>query len=213
MLPEFLEAVCDYAARGHSERVPAEDLRKPETDTYYLPMHGVLKEASTTTKLRVVFDASARTSSGVSLKDQLLPGPNLYPHLSSVISSFRQYRIGMTGDISKMFREVGLHQAERDYHDYHRYLVKATDGQLQDWRMTRLTFASPFLAKQVLHQVATDHHGEFPRAADIITYVNDVLTLPDSVKRHWEYTGTLSRTHYMLQPLFYSPLQVPQRGR
>ena len=108
MLPEFLEAVCDYAARGHSEGVPAEDLRKPETETYYLPMHGVLKEASTTTKLRVVFDASARTSSGVSLNDQLLPGPNLYPHLSSVIISFRQYRIGMTGDISKMFREERL---------------------------------------------------------------------------------------------------------
>ena len=185
LLPEFLEAVCDYAARGHSERVPAEDLRKPEMETYYLPMHGVLKEASTTTKLRVVFNASARTSSGVSLNDQLLPGPNLYPHLSSVIISFRQYRIGMTGDISKMFREIGLHQAERDYH---RYMVKATDGQLQDWRMTCLTFgvtSSPFLATQVLHQVATDHHDEFPRAADIITsrfYVDDVLTSSDTLE-------------------------------
>ena len=66
-LPTFLTAVQDYALRGHAERVPPEDLRKPETDTYYLPMHGVVKEASTTTKLCVVFDASAKTSSGVSL--------------------------------------------------------------------------------------------------------------------------------------------------
>ena len=67
-------------------------------------MHGVIKEASTTTKLRVVFDASARTTSGVSLNDQLLSGPNLYPHLTMVIINFRQHRVGMTG---KMLREIG----------------------------------------------------------------------------------------------------------
>ena len=109
---QFQEAVQDYSTRGHSEKVPPTDLRKPETDVFYLPMHGVIKEACTTTKLRVVFDASARTSSGVSLNDQLLPGPNLYPHLTAVIISFRQHRIGMTSDISKMFREIGLHNSE-----------------------------------------------------------------------------------------------------
>ena len=127
----------------------------------------------------MVFDASDRSSSGVSLNDQLLPGPNLYPHLASVIIAFRKHRIGMTGDISKMFREVGLHQEERDFH---RYLVKGEDGHLQDWRMTRLTFgvtSSPFLATQVLHQVVSDHSTDFPTTASIISsqfYVDDVLT-------------------------------------
>ena len=92
-LPAFLTAVQDYALRGHAERVLPKDLWKPETDTYYLPVHGVMKEASTTTKLRVVFDASAKTSSGVSFNDQLLPGPNLYPHLTSVILAFRSTRL------------------------------------------------------------------------------------------------------------------------
>ena len=182
-LPAFLAAVKDYAEQGHAEKVPAEDLRKPEVDTYYMPMHGVSKEASTTTKLRVVFDASARTSSGISLNDQLLPGPNLYPHLASGVLAFRQHRIGMTADISKMFREVGLHDTERDFH---RYLVKGDDGQLQDWRMTRLTFgvtSSPFLATQVLRQVAEDYKNEFPKAAAIILgqfYVDDCLTGADT---------------------------------
>ena len=162
-------------------------------------MHGVVKEASTTTKLRVVFDASARSSSGVSLNDQLLPGPNLYPHLTSVIIAFRQHRIGMTGDISKMFREVGLHQEERDFH---RYLVKGEDGHLQDWRMTRLTFgvtSSPFLAIQVLHQVASDHSNDFLTAASIISsqfYVDDVLTGADSLE---EATHIWNELNQLLQ--------------
>ena len=111
-LTEFLAAVQDYALRGHSKRVPAEDVRKPETDSYYLPMHGVSKEASTSTKLRVEFDASARTTSGVSLNDQFLAGPNLYPHLTSIIIAFRQHKIAMIGNISKMFLEIGLHPSE-----------------------------------------------------------------------------------------------------
>ena len=69
---EFQEALDDYAIRKYSEVVPASDLLKPESDSYYLPTHGVTKESSTTTKLRVVFDASACTSSGISLNDQLL---------------------------------------------------------------------------------------------------------------------------------------------
>ena len=126
------------------EDATVEDFRKPETDSYYLPMHGVVKEASTTTKLRVVFDASAKTSSGVSVNDKLLPGP---PQLTFLILAFRQHHIGMTSDISKMFREVGLHHTERDYH---RYLVRGEkNGQSQDWKLSRLTFevtSSPFLA-------------------------------------------------------------------
>ena len=64
---------------------PPKDIQK---HTNYLPMCRVVKEASTTTKLHVVFDASAKTSSGVSSNDQLLSGPNLYPHLASMILAF-----------------------------------------------------------------------------------------------------------------------------
>ena len=83
-----------------------------------------------------------------------------------------------------MFRESGLHRSERDFH---RYLVTAEEGKLEDWRMTRLTFgitSSPFLATQVLHQVAADYSAEFPTAAAIIRslfYVYDVLTGADTV--------------------------------
>ncbi|XP_071651727.1 uncharacterized protein [Temnothorax longispinosus] len=45
----------------------------------YLPHHGVLRESSTFTKLRVVFNGSQQTTSGESLNHHLLVGANLLP--------------------------------------------------------------------------------------------------------------------------------------
>ena len=82
---------------------------------FYLPMHGVVKESSTTTKLRVVFDTLAKSATGISLNNTLLWGLLLYPLLSTVLTKFRQHLIGLSADISKVFREVGLPSSERDY--------------------------------------------------------------------------------------------------
>ena len=53
--PAFQAAVRDYEEQGHSEIVPVADLEKPPNETFYLPMLGVVKESSTSTKLRVVY--------------------------------------------------------------------------------------------------------------------------------------------------------------
>lgn len=54
-------------------------------NTYYLPHHEVIKEDSTTTKLRVVFDASAKTSNGVSFDNILMVGPTIQRELFDFI--------------------------------------------------------------------------------------------------------------------------------
>jgi hypothetical protein len=51
----------------------------PSNNWYYLPHHGVIKESSDTTKLRVVFDGSAFTIAQVSLNDTLHTGPKPGP--------------------------------------------------------------------------------------------------------------------------------------
>ena len=87
--------------------------------------------------------------------------------------------VGMSADVSKMFREVELHKDDRDMH---RFLQSSTRGEdIMDMRMTRVTFgvtSSPFLATQVLRQVAKDHKNQYPRAAKISSnfYVDDCLT-------------------------------------
>ena len=72
-------AVEEYLEMNHAELVPVAVLDKPPQEVFYLPMHIIRKESSTTTKLRVVFDASAKSSSRVSLNDMLLVCPTAPP--------------------------------------------------------------------------------------------------------------------------------------
>ena len=102
-----------------------------------------------------------------------------------MIARFLKHPVAISGDISKMFREVGLLQQEKDLH---RFLHREVDsGNIADYHMTRLTFgvkSSPYLATQVLRQLADDHRQEFPRAAKLVStdfYVDDCLTGADSV--------------------------------
>ena len=101
--------------RAHTSR---RCIRKPAKDTFYPPMHAVRKEQSTTTKVRVVFDASANSASGVSLNDTLLVGPTIHPPLVNVLLRFRLQRVALTADIRKMYRAVELAHSDRDLHRF-----------------------------------------------------------------------------------------------
>ena len=61
---------------GHLEQVPADEINKSDAEVLHLLHHDVVKESSTTTKHRVVFDGSAKTENGPSLNDTLMVGPN-----------------------------------------------------------------------------------------------------------------------------------------
>ena len=86
---EFDAVISEYFHMGHAEKVPVVDLHKPVDQVFYLPIHAVRKESSTTTKVRAVFDASAKSSTGVSLNDLLLVGPTIHPLLIDVLLRFR----------------------------------------------------------------------------------------------------------------------------
>ena len=62
------------------------DMSKLCHEVYYLPMLAVHKTTSTTTKLRIVFDASGRSSTGVLSNDQLPVGPTVHAPLIDVIA-------------------------------------------------------------------------------------------------------------------------------
>ena len=71
-------------------------------------MHGVTTDSSTTTRFRVIFDASAKSSLGMSLNDQLLVGPTVHLPLVDVLLRFSQHRIALTTDVGRMYRAVLL---------------------------------------------------------------------------------------------------------
>ena len=62
---KFSAAIQKYFDMGHAVEVPLSAMDKLPHSVYYLPMHAVRKDSSTVTKLRVVFDASAKLASGL----------------------------------------------------------------------------------------------------------------------------------------------------
>jgi hypothetical protein len=182
---QFNAVIQEYLDLGHAEVVPECELIEPKHDVYYLPMHVVYKDSSTTTKVRAVFDASAKSTSGVSLNDSLLVGPTVHAPLLDVLLRFRVHQIALTTDISKMYRAVGLAERDRDLHRF----VWRSDHQstVKDYRMTRVTFgisASSFMANMCVKQNAIDFASEYPMAAKATEesfYVDDGLTGADDV--------------------------------
>ncbi|XP_028410563.1 uncharacterized protein LOC114533261 [Dendronephthya gigantea] len=84
LLEQYDNIIKEQAKSGITEPVV-----KPAQRSHYLPHHGVQREDKETTKLRVVFDGSARSfKDDVSLNDCLEKGPNLVPHLFDTVVKF-----------------------------------------------------------------------------------------------------------------------------
>ena len=181
---EVDSVIQEYFDLRHAEEVPTKDLEKSVAEVFYLPIHAVYKQSSTTTKVRAVFDASAKSSSGISLNDILLVGPTVHPPLIDVLLRFRSYRVAITADVSKMYRAVELARNDKDLH---RFVWRSNPTEvLKDYRMTRVTFgvsASSFAANMAVKQNALDLTHKFPLAAKTVEenfYVDDCLAGADS---------------------------------
>ena len=178
------EFKLEYFEKNHAELVPVSELKKPLSDVFYLPMHAVYKESSSTTKVRAVFGASTLSSSGISLNDKLLVGPTVHSSLVDVLIRFRLHRIALTTDVS-MYRMILLDESDKDLH---RFVWKGGESEpLCDYRMTRITFgiaASTYAANMAVKQNAADFVLKLPAAAKAVNesfYVDDGLIGADSV--------------------------------
>lgn len=80
----------EYVELGHMKLIQNASSDEQEYPTYYLLHHAVLKEESETTRLRVVFDASAKTESGISLNDVQMVGPTIQQDLFNILMRFRE---------------------------------------------------------------------------------------------------------------------------
>lgn len=179
---EYHKFLSEYEAMGHMERVcDSASHVKP----VYIPHHPVLRESSSTTRLRVVFNASSITSNGTTLNDFLLVGPKLQRDIISIMLGWRQHRYVYIADIAKMFRQILVHPDDADY----QRIVWRPDcaDSVQNYRLLTVTYGmacAPYLALRVLLQLAQDEGRDFPEAVDVLRracYVDDVLFGADDV--------------------------------
>ncbi|XP_055857840.1 uncharacterized protein LOC129920546 [Episyrphus balteatus] len=73
---------------------------------FYMPRRPVYREDKETTKLRIVFDASAHDSNQYSLNQQLEVGNNLLPDIITILLNFRIGKIALTTDIRSVPHSV-----------------------------------------------------------------------------------------------------------
>ncbi len=98
----------EYIDMNLMEIIPENEVPIQPESSFYLPYHCVLNENNTTTKLRVVFDGSAKTSTNISPNDSLLLGPRLQPDTSDFLLRFQFHVIAISADIGKMYRQIAL---------------------------------------------------------------------------------------------------------
>ena len=180
---EYIRFMREYEELGHMTEI---DTKTSSGRRYYLPHHCVIKESSTTTKLRVVFDASAPTTSGLSLNDVLMIGPNIQFDLFATILRFRKHDIVLTADVEKMFRQVLIEPQDRNF----QCIVWRENPaeNLKHFQLNTVTYGTApasFLAIRTLQQAAIDRETEFPQASKIIKedfYMDDLVTGGRSVE-------------------------------
>ncbi|XP_018402067.1 PREDICTED: uncharacterized protein LOC108779200 [Cyphomyrmex costatus] len=200
---DYRSFLREYEALGHMTEV--KEVNKKEG--YFLPHHSVIKESSTTTRLRVVFDASAKTTSGISLNDTLFSGPTVQQDLLSIVLRFRLHYIVFTADIQKMYRQVLIHPEDR----LHQRILWRNNSQeiIRSYELNTITYglsSAPYLATRTLIQLAKEEKQNYPEAADIVMrdfYVDDLLTgaetLEQAIKLKTQITELLNSGGFKLR--------------
>ncbi|XP_071562311.1 uncharacterized protein [Temnothorax nylanderi] len=177
----YSEFMREYIDLNHMSKVTG-DARIP--NPVYLPHHGVLRESSTTTKLRVVFNASSKTTSGISLNDALMTGPNLQDSIINIMLRFRLRAVAITADLQKMYRQVLVHEDDRDYQ---RILWRfSPNDSVEEYWLNTVTYgqtSASHLAISSVQQQAKDGATRFEMASRVLledSYVDDIITGADS---------------------------------
>lgn len=152
----------------------------------YLPHHGVTKEASSSTKLRVVFDASSKNNKGVALNDILLCGPVLQDNLIDIVLRFRFHKVMLTADLQKMYRQVLIHPVDRKVQ---RILWRFSfEEPIQEYQLNTVTYGqscASYLAIRCLRVLAIEGKECYSMASSALlsdTYIDDIITGADSME-------------------------------
>ena len=147
---------------------------------HYLPHHVFVRHNKETTKVRIVYDASARTK-GPLLNDCLQTGPTFNQKILEILIRFRSYPVAWIADIEKAFLMISMSQEDRDV--LHFLWVDnplSTNPNIIIYRFARVVFgvsSSPYL----LNSTIQHHLKQYSEQPEVITkllesfYVDDLV--------------------------------------
>ena len=149
-LDSYDDIINNQLKKGIIEKI--DDKHLSNGSVHYIPHHAVMTPSKSTTKIRIVYDASAKSRKGnQSLNECMHRGPVLIEDLCGLLLRFRTNKIALVADIEKAFLQIALQETERDVT---RFLwlknpkKPVTEDNIQIYRFSRVPFgviASPFL--------------------------------------------------------------------
>ena len=146
------EKYAETTEQQKSEGIVETASEPPQGKEFYIPRKPVVRMAAESTKLRIVYDASARANqNAASLNDCLYPGPPLQNHIWNVLVHMRFHPVALTGDLKQAFLQARIKKEERDALRFH--WKSHQEAEVQTLRFTRALFgliSSPFLLGGVI---------------------------------------------------------------
>ncbi|XP_038116940.1 uncharacterized protein LOC119769111 [Culex quinquefasciatus] len=203
---QYVDFMQEYLDLEHMVPVdtPQDNTQEPP---FYLPHHAVVKPSSSTTKCRVVFDGSSKSSTGISLNDCLMVGPTVQDTLYSIVLRFRMQEVALVADITKMYRQIWVHPDDRRLQRI--FWQQPADPEVREYELTTVTYgtaSAPYLATRCLKQLSYDHSESANDAAAKIGrdfYVDDLLsgapTIDEAVQVRGEVQNILGSAGFELR--------------
>ena len=190
-MEKYHEGVTSMLENGFAEEVPESE--SGTTNVFFIPHRAVIKEDRETTKLRIVFDGSARDAKGTSLNECLDSGPNLNPEIVHLLLKFRTHKIVLTSDVEKAFLQIWIEKSDRDLCRFLWFTdPNSPNREIKEYRMTRVLFGlncSPYLLAATLQYHCSKYLLEYPDTARSLLsemYVDDWISGADSVEKAYQ---------------------------
>ncbi|GBM11079.1 hypothetical protein AVEN_206495-1 [Araneus ventricosus] len=179
LFSDYKKVIDEHLRESIIERIKDSDENKE--NTYYLPHRAVIRKDHSTTRLRIVFDASSHAKGQLSLNDCLYTGLNLIPDLFSLLLRFRSHPVAITADIQKAFLQINIDEEDRNFTRFY-WSNNPEDGNEEIYRMTRVLFgvcSSPFLLAATIKYHLKRYVEQFPMTCELLEnslYVDDLIT-------------------------------------
>ena len=196
----YANQFVDMIERGVLLKIDLSTCLNYKGPVHYLPHHEIHKPSSLSTPLRIVFNPSA-SFAGHILNNYYAKGPDVLNSMLGVLLRFRLGKVGIIGDISKMYNSIGL--SVMDQHT-HRCLWRNMDSNKEPdhYVLTCVTFGdrpAGAIAVIALRKTAEMFECQYPDAVKIITndsYVDDIIFSVDEADAA---TSLMSDIDYILK--------------
>ena len=160
---------------------------------FYIPHKPVIRESAESTKLRIVYDASARAyDKAPSLNDCLHADPPLQNQLWSVMVRARFHPVLTTGDMKQAFLQVRIRMQDRDAMRFH-WIADLETRRVETLRFTRALFGLSSSLGRVIKQHLENcrkAHPEIVNEIEKSLYVDDLINGGPTVEAAKQFKET-----------------------